>query len=101
MGGQQLRKGQLVYINFAAANRDPRVFTEPDRLDVSRANAKQHLSFGGGAHYCVGANLSRLEIERALGELFRRMPGLRLAGEPVWRRHGLVYRGLSSLPTTW
>lgn len=99
--GQRLREGEVVYTVLAAANRDPRVFKEPERLDVGRENARQHLAFGGGAHYCVGWHLAHMEAEVAFREVLRRMPGLRLAGEPRWSGAGLMLRGMASLPVAW
>lgn len=99
--GQRLREGDVVYVVLAAANRDPRVFKDPDRLDVGRENARQHLSFGAGAHYCVGWHLAHMEAEVALREVLRHLPGLRLAGEPRWSGAGLMLRGMASLPVAW
>ncbi|WP_234545134.1 cytochrome P450 family protein [Streptomyces shenzhenensis] len=71
--------GDLVVINYAAANRDARVHTDPDRFDVTRPTRKNHQSFGVGAHYCLGAGLARLEARIALESLFGRYPRLTLA----------------------
>jgi pimeloyl-[acyl-carrier protein] synthase len=98
LNGYALHAGQRVTVFIGAANRDPAQFAEPDRLDVARANASQHLSFAAGIHYCVGAPLARLEAQIAIGALLRRMPTLRLATDtPKWRRT-FVLRGLASLP---
>jgi len=81
--GQHLRTGDQVLLMYAAANRDPRAFDDPGRLDVTRP-AGRHLSFGVGAHLCLGAHLARLEIQVMFEELLRRIPDWRLVdpGEP-------------------
>src|SRR5256885_7848245 len=78
--------GQSVTPILAAANRDPSVYPEPDRFDITREKTDHH-SFGGGVHYCLGAPLARTEGQIAVGTLVRRFPGMRLAGSPLeWRR---------------
>jgi cytochrome P450 len=98
VGGATLAPGTIVFLLIGAANRDPYVFTDPDRLDISRANNGRSLAFGGGIHFCLGARLAALEIETALKTLLARFPNLRLteADHPHWRkRHNL--RGVESL----
>jgi cytochrome P450 len=100
LGRHTARPGDLVIVILGAANRDGAVFADPTRLDLHRDNARAHLSFGGGIHYCLGAPLARLEGEIALGAILRRLPGLALApGELAYRQH-LILRGPSSLPVT-
>lgn len=94
--GKQLRQGQMVMLFLGAANRDPAVFPEPDRLNVERADNK-HLSFGLGSHFCLGAQLARLEARIAFETLLRRMPNLRLDGPEPRYRHHFNLRGLQSL----
>jgi pimeloyl-[acyl-carrier protein] synthase len=94
LNGRTYYQGQRVNMLVGAANRDPDQFAEPDRLDITRSNASQHLSFAAGIHYCVGAPLARLEAQRAIGALLGRYPRLRLTdAAPVWRPtfvlHGL------------
>jgi cytochrome P450 PksS len=97
--GQTIRKGDLLYLSLAAANRDPEVFTEPNRFDVGRAD-NRHLAFGAGPHHCLGMTLARRELEVSLRRLVQRMPRLRLDEErpPRRRADSLVFRGLESLP---
>jgi len=98
IGGWPLRPGQRVNLLVGAANRDPQQFPDPDRLDIARPNASQHLSFAAGIHYCVGAPLARLEAQLVIGALLQRFPRLRLTTDaPAWRRT-FVLRGLVSLP---
>ena len=99
--GRAYKKGDRVTLLVGAANRDPRQFTEPDRLDVKRENAGQHLSFAAGIHYCVGAPLARLEAQIAIATLLKRAPALRvLDDKPKWRST-FVLRGLRSLEVAW
>ncbi|XVQ08188.1 cytochrome P450 family protein [Spirillospora sp. CA-255316] len=104
IGGTRIPAGEPVTVSIAAANRDPRVFEDPDRFDVTRAPAQGgagHLGFSHGPHFCLGASLARVETEVALSALLRRFPGLALAAKVEelrapdpgnWR--------LSSLPVT-
>jgi cytochrome P450 len=97
-GGTCLQQGQRVMALIGAANRDPRRFEHPDRLQVRRVDAKHHLSFGGGIHYCIGAPLARLEAEITLATALRKFPGLHLVdAAPAWRPN-LIFRGLQRLP---
>lgn len=89
--------GELVVTVLGGANRDPEVFPEPDTLDLARPNARRHLAFASGPHYCLGAALARLEGEIAFTTLLARLGDLRPAGPPV-RRQTFLLRGLSSLP---
>lgn len=99
LGGESIAEGDPVLVVLAAADRDPARFTEPGTLDLSRTD-NQHLGYGHGIHYCLGAPLARLEAQTALATLLRRLPELRLAAEPGdlrWRG-GLIMRGLRTLP---
>jgi cytochrome P450 len=80
-GGRSLAPGQTVFLAIAAANHDAAVFESPDRIDLSRA-PNPHMGFGWGPHYCLGANLARLEARVALRTLLERFPAMRPA-EPV------------------
>lgn len=100
IGGKSIRKGQLVYLMFAAANRDPARFPDPNRLDVRR-KPEGHLAFGHGPHVCLGAALARMEAGVAFAALFRRFSGLRLTGEPLEYQGNLELRGLKSLPVAF
>jgi cytochrome P450 len=97
LGSVDLEPGDQVVIMLGAANRDPAVFDDPDRLDVRRANANRHVAFGGGIHHCLGAALARTEGEIALDTLVRRFPRIRLAGEPILRTT-FNLRGRETLP---
>jgi len=100
LGGKQLHKGEVVLLLLGAANRDPEQFADPDRLDVARQNNK-HLAFALGAHFCLGAQLARLEGKITLEALLRRMPDLRLEGaQPRYREHYNL-RGLKALPVAF
>jgi cytochrome P450 len=81
-GGVTIPKNSMVWGMLAAANRDPEVFPHPDRFDVTR-KPNDHLAFGGGAHYCLGAHLARLEGQLAIGGLVRRVRDLTLESETV------------------
>ena len=94
LGGQQMRKGDLVMGFIGAANRDPEVFDDPDRFDVTREPT--HLAFGKGIHFCVGAGLSRIEAPIAFREILSRLPDLQLAAEPSWKPN-ITFRGLERL----
>lgn len=97
--GRQLRKGDLVILHLAAANRDPRRFTNAEQLDIERDEAK-HLSFGAGPHVCLGASLTYMEAELAFAALLRAMPGLSPISDGLrWQSHA-AYHGLESMPLT-
>ncbi|MER5929674.1 cytochrome P450 [Streptomyces sp. NPDC002054] len=99
LGGQDIAAGDPVLVVLAAADRDPARFADPDILDLSRSD-NQHLGYGHGIHYCLGAPLARLEGQTALATLLTRIPDLELAVEPEalrWRG-GLIMRGLRTLP---
>jgi pimeloyl-[acyl-carrier protein] synthase len=95
--GRRFRKGEAVIAVLGSANRDPAVFENPERLDIARAD-NRHVSFGHGVHFCLGAQLARLEGRIALGRLVERFPHLRLAADELkWRRLTFL-RGLEALP---
>lgn len=97
--GHAWPKGTRLCLYYAAANRDPEVFADPDRFDVRR-HPNPHLAFGLGLHYCIGAPLARLELGVALGALLRRFPRLALAGGEHRFQPKNVFRYLSELPVT-
>jgi cytochrome P450 len=102
LGGKKIPKGESVLCLLGSANRDPAVYPDrPDRLDITRSNVRP-VSFGGGIHFCLGAQLARIEAEVAIATLLRRLPDLRLddASTPEWRPT-FVLRGLKSLPASW
>ncbi|QLE72382.1 cytochrome P450 [Streptomyces rectiverticillatus] len=102
IGGQRIAEGDPVLVVLAAADRDPERFADPDALDLSRRD-NQHLGYGHGIHYCLGAPLARLEGQTALATLLRRLPDLRLGADPEdlrWRG-GLIMRGLRTLPVAF
>ena len=95
--GQQIRKGWTVLCMLGAANRDPKQFKEPNQLDLKRLN-NQHLAFSAGLHFCIGAQLARLEGQIALLNLVQRFPEMKLTGpRPEWAST-FGFRGLKSLP---
>ncbi len=98
VGGCPVKPRQQMFLSLRGANRDPDVFPEPDRFDVSRKGAP-HVAFGGGLHLCIGAPLARLEAQVALTSFFDRFPNVRLANpdtKPEWRRMPF-FRGLKEL----
>lgn len=97
VAGRPVGVGDMVVTLLAAAGRDPAVFADPDRFDVTRANAGRHLAFSAGRHFCLGAALARAEGEVGLRMLFERFPDLALAGEGTWRPTR-VLKGFAHLP---
>jgi cytochrome P450 len=102
LAGRKIPKGESVLCLLGSANRDPAVYPDrPDRLDITRPKIRP-LSFGGGIHLCLGAQLARIEAEVAISTLLRRLPGLKLDNpeNPEWRPTFLL-RGLKNLPASW
>jgi cholest-4-en-3-one 26-monooxygenase len=96
--GQRIRAGEKAILLYPSANRDAAVFADPFRFDVART-PNEHVAFGIGAHFCLGANLARLELRVLVEEVLRRMPDLALAGEdPPPRRASNFISGLEALP---
>ena len=91
-----VREGEKIAALLGAANRDPAVFADPDRLDVGRTD-NPHVTFGAGVHFCIGAPLARVELQASFGALLERTSRLELA-RPARRRPEFVIRGLSELP---
>jgi cytochrome P450 len=102
IGGMTIRAGEGVLILGNAANRDPAAFDDPDELDIERG-AMNHVTFGYGAHQCLGQNLARLELQIVFDTLFRRIPGLRLAtpAEDLPFKDDAAVYGVYELPVTW
>ncbi|WP_326558727.1 cytochrome P450 [Micromonospora sp. NBC_01796] len=102
LGGVLVRAGEPVIVELGSANRDHRVFGDPDRLDLTREH-NPHLGFGHGVHHCLGAQLARMELQVAIGTLLDRLPELRLAvpeAELPWKS-GMLVRGLKHMPVEW
>jgi cytochrome P450 len=99
--GVQLPADAEVLACIGAANRDPRVFTDPHRFDAHRPNARQHLSFGAGPHLCLGAPLARLETRIVLEELSAALPELQLAAQDFDHPPMIAFRGPRALHVEW
>jgi cytochrome P450 len=97
VAGTRIRAGDLVVVSLSAANRDPAVFADPDRYDIHRRNAADHVAFAVGPHYCLGVHLTTLQTTIALGQLLDRFPGVRAAG-PLPPVTGFVFRKPVSVP---
>jgi cytochrome P450 len=101
--GVKVRRGRTIVLVLAGANRDPRVFQEPDSFSIRRENARRNIAFGYGAHHCIGAQLARLEAETLWRELLKRYPDVdawQLTGSPRLRP-GKTIKGLESMPVTF
>jgi cytochrome P450 len=102
LGGQLVKRGEVVLVSLPVANRDPEQFDDPDTLELTRHTAG-HVGFGHGVHQCTGQQLARAELRVSYSTLFRRLPSLRLAADPAeisMRSDKGVY-GVKSLPVTW
>ena len=102
IGGVHVKVGTMLMLRFAAANRDPLKFPDPDAFDVTRSNARAHLSFGRGIHMCIGNMLSRKELTVAFAELLARLDGFAVAdGAVLAYPPNMLLRGLTALPLTF
>ncbi len=97
--GQHLEAGQKAMLLYPSANRDETIFDDPETFDIGR-QPNDHLAFGVGPHFCLGASLARMELRSFFEVVFDRLPGLRLDGEPRWRRTNFI-RGLEELPVSF
>jgi cholest-4-en-3-one 26-monooxygenase len=100
IGGRPVKKGDKIYMSYAAANRDPAVFENPHVFDITRANARKHLTFGTGPHVCIGARLARMELHALLKQVLTRMPDFHLGAEPQWLR-SIWFNAITSLPVAF
>lgn len=99
--GVTLPAGARLLMVVNSANHDPRHFADPDLFDIRRDNAVDHLTFGFGAHQCLGKNIGRMELQIILGELSRRLPHLRLADQTFSYVHNLAFRGPKEVWVQW
>jgi len=97
IGGHPVRKGDKIYLSYASANRDPAVFEDPHRFDITRANAKRHLAFGAGPHICVGARLAKMQLRALLAQIVTRIPDIHPVGEPEWL-HSVWFNAIIGMP---
>ena len=97
LGGQPLKQGDVVFVSAHAVNRDPRIFSEPDRFQVDRAH-NPHMAYGYGPHFCLGARLARIQMLECFGQLLDRFPLLQLAGNPLRKHHSLAFSGFELIP---
>ena len=97
--GYSVRAGEAILLLFGGANRDPVVFEHPEVFDITRTNAREHVSFGSGVHACLGAALARMELHIGLQSLFEHFPQLTLAGEPTFN-DSILLHGLQHLPVS-
>ncbi len=95
--GAAISKGDKVYMSYISANRDEEVFDNPNRFDILRPNADAHLAFGTGPHFCLGASLARTQLTCVLGELYRRLPDIELAGPPT-PMNSVWFNGINAMP---
>jgi cytochrome P450 len=100
IGGRTIPKGEMVMPFLGAADRDPAQFSDPQRLDLTRAD-NRHIAFGMGVHFCLGAPLARMEGQIAINTLLKRLPKLALATDTPRFRQSLTLRGLQSLPVSF
>jgi cytochrome P450 len=100
IGGAAILRGDLVSVSLAGAGRDPAVFDDPDAFDIHRPNARLHLTFAHGPHFCLGAHLARLEAQAAVRAVLR-LPGLRLDPDRPSAPRGVVFRKPPSLYVGW
>ncbi|HJY57446.1 MAG TPA: cytochrome P450 [Streptosporangiaceae bacterium] len=101
LGGARIRAGDQVTVSIAGANRDPRIFDDPDEFQIRRPNATRHLAFAHGPHFCLGAHLARLEARIAVATLLDLLPGLRLDERYPATPRGLVFRKPTDLRVRW
>jgi cytochrome P450 len=101
LAAARIQRGDLVIVSIAAANRDPAVFTDPDRFDIRRANARRNLGFARGPHFCPGAQLARIETSAAVDAILDQLPGLRLDQARPSAPRGLVFRKPPELHVRW
>jgi cytochrome P450 len=101
LGPAAVRRGDLVTVSLAGANRDPDAFPDPDRFDLRRANARLQLAFAHGPHHCIAAHLARLETRVALQHLLQHLPALRLDPSRPSTPYGLVFRKPPTLHVLW
>ena len=99
--GVEVGAGETVQCMLGAANRDPAHFPDPDRFDPGRPNARDHLAFGAGRHFCLGASLARIEAEQALARVFGALPGVRLDPERAARPYGHEFRTPAAVWVRW
>ena len=101
LSGQKLAAGDKVVMFYASGNRDERVFTDPYKFDITRSVTPAQVGFGaGGPHFCLGANLARREIAVMFDEIRRRMPKMRITGEPAYLQSGFI-NGIKRMPCAW
>jgi len=100
IGGKVIKAGELVFLCYGAANRDPEQFSNPGQLDITRSD-NRHVAFAQGIHYCLGASLARLEGQITINTLLNRMPDIKLESEDLERKPSTVLRGLKALPVSF
>lgn len=101
LDGLHIPAGASVFISPATANRDPDLFPDPETFSIRRDAARAHLTFGGGRKHCLGAHLSRAELQEALVALSQRLPNLALDGEPAWTPPRSLLQGAVRMPVRW
>lgn len=97
IGGQPVKKGDKIYMSYPAANRDPAIFEDPNRFDITREDANRHLSFGIGPHVCIGARLAHMQLKALLKEIVTRIPDIRIAGDLKYLR-SIWFSGILEMP---
>ena len=100
LAGKTIKSGELIFLCYGSANRDPEQFENPDRLDITRAD-NRHVAFAQGIHYCLGAALARMEGQIAINTLLKRMPEIKLDKEELERNPSMILWGLKELPVSF